>query len=552
MFTLQITDCQFIEDVDQILKFDDARNLCLKRRSEIDTVSTNLNTQIKNYIDGEDQYLREVQVKGESVNQSVMESLKLLEHLKVPTHIDSELNSAQKEFKNIELKLKQQEEQKKWAEQETIKQKARLVKLIEEIQLSILNKLDVPEPDNKTGIIFNWVIGCLMKKKKGPIQLAEELKLKVEKIQLQPESIINQPAPPQSSGIFACGGRKPLSNSRPIKRVALSEEESKMYENLFAWKAIKQHIFHQDFKFQEKVLQFSQDYEKLESFQIMLVDEMVSEKKEIIKGIYDIDIKDQARIIIEINEIVLFLLKESENLKEQKQKEQELEQLDQGIRQKEVEIEIMQKEKSYHTAKEKRISSLKSTMSLLFATSQKVADFCKEKMVSNDQIVAQIEVIKSQGLSKELKVFQDVEDIYRRKRQFYEEQLLSQQQKEEERKAQEESERKAKEEEDKKNQSQRINLDSKDQDKLNQQNEDENKSEIDQNEDEDFDEVDSDNSDQDGEKQDWIVLSEDPQTKHIQKTLFPDKVKTAENKNNAKQKNQGESLKTLMQKRKKN
>lgn len=45
----------------------------------------------------------------------------------------------------------------------------------------------------------------------------------------------------------------------------------------------------------------------------MLVDEMVSEKKEIIKGIYDIDIKDQARIIIEINEIVLFLLKENEN-----------------------------------------------------------------------------------------------------------------------------------------------------------------------------------------------------------------------------------------------
>ncbi|CAD8192030.1 unnamed protein product [Paramecium octaurelia] len=551
MFTLQITDCRFIDDVDQICKFDEARNLCLKRRSEIDTVSTNLNMQIKNYIDGEDQYLREVQVKGEQLNQSVMEGIKILEQLKVPTHIDLELNSAQKEFKNIELKLKQTEEQKKWAEQETIKQKAKLIKLIEEIQLSILNKLDVPEPDNKTGIIFNWVIGCLLKKKKGPIQLAEELKLKVEKIQLQPESIINQPAPPQSTGIFACGGRKPLSSSRPIKRVALSEEESKMYENLFAWKAIKQHIFHQDFKFQEKVQQFTQEYDKLESFQIMLVDELVSEKKEVIKGIYDIDIKDQARIIIEINEIVLFLLKENQNLKEQQEKEKEFEQLDQGIRQKEVEIEIMQKEKSYHAAKEKRISSLKSTMSLLSATSQKVADFCKEKMVSNDQIIAQIEVIKSQGLSKELKVFQDVEDIYRRKRQSYEEQLLSQQQKEEERRAQEEAERKEKEGEDHK---QKAIPDSNDLDRSNQQHQEEDniQAQEDKDEVEDSDYVDSDESDQDGEKQDWIVLADDPQTKHIQKTLFPDKVKTAENKNLVKQKNQGESLKILMQKRKKN
>ncbi|CAK87677.1 unnamed protein product (macronuclear) [Paramecium tetraurelia] len=549
MYTLQITDCRFIDDVDQISKFDDARNYCLKRRSEVDTVSTNLNIQIKNYIDGEDQYLREVQVKGEQLNSSVMEGIKILEQLKVPTHIDLELNSAQKEFKNIELKLKQTEEQKKWAEQETIKQKAKLIKLIEEIQLSILNKLDVPEPDNKTGVIFNWVIGCLLKKKKGPIQLAEELKLKVEKIQLQPESIINQPAPPQSTGIFACGGRKPLSGSRPIKRVALSEEESKMYENLFAWKAIKQHIFHQDFKFQEKVQQFTQEYDKLESFQIMLVDELVSEKKEVIKGIYDIDIKDQARIIIEINEIVLFLLKENQNLKEQQEKEKEFEQLDQGIRQKEVEIEIMQKEKSYLAAKEKRISSLKSTMSLLFTTSQKVADFCKEKMVSNDQIIAQIEVIKSQGLSKELKVFQDVEDIYRRKRQQYEEQVLSQQQKEEERRAQEEAERKEKEEEDHK---QKANPDSNDLDRSNQQNQEEDDIQAQKDEVEDSDYVDSDESDQDGEKQDWIVLADDPQTKHIQKTLFPDKVKTAENKNLVKQKNQGESLKTLMQKRKKN
>ncbi|CAD8084250.1 unnamed protein product [Paramecium sonneborni] len=546
MFALQITDCRFIEDVDQVQRFDNARNLCLKRRGEFDTVNVNLNVQIKNYIDGEDQYLREVQVKSDQVNQQVMDGIKLLEQIKVPTHIDQELNSAQKEFKTIEQKLKQTEELKKWAIEENQKQKAKLIKLVEEIQLSILNKLDVPEPDNKTGIIFNWVIGCLIKKKKGPIQLAEELKLKVEKIQLQPESIINQPAPPQSGGIFACGGRKPLQSSRPIKRVALSEDESKMYENLFAWRAIKQYIFHQDFKFQDKVTQFIQEYDKLESFQIMLVDEMVSEKKEIIKGIFDIDIKDQARILIEINEIILYLLKEKENEEAEKLKEQGIEQLDQGIRQKEVEIEIMQKEKSYHAAKEKRISNLKSTFSLLFATSQKISDFAKEKMVSNDQVIAQIEVMKTQGLSKELKVNQDVEDVYRRKRQEQEERLLREQQELEEKRAKELEEKNLQS-----NQSQNKNLDSNNKD----ENEEIQVNAVDAQEVKAaYDEVDSDDDDQDEneEKQDWIVLSTDSQIIHIQKTLFPDKVKTQENKNLAKQKNQGESLKTLMQKRKKN
>ncbi|CAD8120857.1 unnamed protein product [Paramecium sonneborni] len=278
---IQITECRFIDEIDEVKRFNVAANFCIRRKNEIDNVNINLNQNIKNYVDGEDPYYREIQLKSEELYSQALDGLKLLEQYKMSTHLDQELAASQKEYKQMEQQIKQEEDKKKWNVLEKQKQKAKLVKLMEEIQLSILNKLDLPESDNKSGIIFNWIAGCLIKAKKGPIQLAEELKLKVEKVQLQPESILNQPTPPQSGGIFSCSGRKPLLNSRSLKRDALPEEEQRYYENILAWKAIKQYVFSQEFKFQERVLNFVQEFEKLESFQIMLIEEIVSEKKQL-------------------------------------------------------------------------------------------------------------------------------------------------------------------------------------------------------------------------------------------------------------------------------
>ncbi|CAD8187101.1 unnamed protein product [Paramecium octaurelia] len=548
MQQIEIPDLIFIENIDEVQKFEDAINFCLKRKNEIDNVNINLNQKIKNYVDGEDPYYREIQVKSEELHSQALNCTKIFEQFKLPTHLDQELSAYQKEYKQLEQQIKQQEDKKKWGASEKQKSKAKLLKLIEEIQLSILNKLELPEPENKSCIIFNWIAGCLIKAKKGPVQLAEELKLKVEKVQLQPDSIINQPAPSQSGGIFACGGRKPLSNSRPLKRAALPEEEQRYYENLLAWKAIKQHVFSQEFKFQEKVSTFTQEFEKLEPFQVMLIEEIVSEKKEIIKAIFDIDIKDQVRVIIEINEIVLFFLKDNQQGQQNKLKAQEAEQIEQNMRQKEVEIQMMQKQKNYFAGKEKRLMSLKATFSTLQVTSTKIADFVKEKMNTNDQLFAQIEVQRNSGLSKELKVNLEVEDVYRRKRYEWEENMKKQQaieeeQREEERKKLESQERKK--EDDKNDQSVIDNKEGENNVSNIQQQANE--------EDSDYQEEESDGSqDDEEEKQDWIVLADDADTKHIQKTLFPDKIKTAENKNLAKQKNQGESLKQLMAKRKKN
>ncbi|CAD8106737.1 unnamed protein product [Paramecium sonneborni] len=542
---IQITECRFIDEIDEVKRFDVATNFCIRRKNEIDNVNINLNQKIKNYVDGEDQYYREIQVKSEELHSLVLDGSKLLEQCKVPGHLDQELSAFQKEYKQMEQKIKLEEDKKKWSVFEKQKQKAKLLKLLEEIQLSILNKLDLPEPDNKSGIIFNWIAGCLIKAKKGPVQLAEELKLKVEKVQLQSESIINQPAASQNGGIFACGGRKPLVNSRPLKRAALPEEEQRYYENMLAWKAIKQYVFSQEFKFQERVSNFIQEFEKLESFQIMLIEEMVSEKKGIIKNIFDIDIKDQVRVIIEINEIILFLLQENKKDQQIQIQAQEAEIIEQNMRQKEVEIQIMQRQKAYYATKEKRVISLKNTFEVALTTSNKIVDFVKEKMNTNDQLFAQIEVLRNGGLSKELKVNVDVEDVYRRKRQEQEEEIMRKQQELEEERQREEEKKKFLSNQSKEQQDSQI-FASKD-------NKDDEPSERNQ-EDYDYgDEDDSEESHQEGEeKQDWIVLSEDPETKQIQKTLFPDKVKTTENKNLAKQKNKGESLKQLMAKRKKN
>ncbi|CAD8106028.1 unnamed protein product [Paramecium primaurelia] len=546
MEQIEISDLRFIDNPDEVTKFEDAINLCIKRKNEIDNVNTNLNQKLKNYVDGEDPYYREIQVKSEELHSQALNCTKIFEQFKVPTHLDQELSSYQKEYKQMEQQIKQQEDKKRWGVAEKQKQKAKLLKLIEEIQLSILNKLDLPEPDNKSGIIFNWIAGCLIKAKKGPVQLAEELKLKVEKVQLQPESIINQPAPPQSGGIFACGGRKPLQNSRPLKRAALPEEEQRYYENILAWKAIKQYVFSQEFKFQEKVSTFTQEFEKLEAFQIMLIEEIVSEKKEIIKAIFDIDIKDQVRVIIEINEIVLFFLKDNQQDQQNKIKALEAEQIELNMRQKEIEIQMMQKQKTYFAGKEKRLTSLKSTFATLLSTSSKIMEFVKEKMNTNDQLFAQIEVQRNSGLTKELKVNLEVEDVYRRKRYEWEENqkkklALEEEQREEQRK---------------KNESQEQKKEDQNQDLLIQDNKEAeiNNSNVQQANDEDYDYQEDSNGSQDDEeeKQDWIKLADDADTKHIQMTLFPDKIKTDENKKLAKQKNQGESLKQLMAKRKKN
>ncbi|CAD8198917.1 unnamed protein product [Paramecium pentaurelia] len=546
MQQIEILDLRFIDNPDEVTKFEDAINLCVKRKNEIDNVNTNLNQKLKNYVDGEDPYYREIQVKSEELHSQALNCTKIFEQFKLPTHLDQELSSYQKEYKQMEQQIKQQEDKKRWGAAEKQKQKAKLLKLIEEIQLSILNKLDLPEPDNKSGIIFNWIAGCLIKAKKGPVQLAEELKLKVEKVQLQPESIINQPAPPQSGGIFACGGRKPLQNSRPLKRAALPEEEQRYYENILAWKAIKQYVFSQEFKFQEKVSTFTQEFEKLEAFQIMLIEEIVQEKKEIIKAIFDIDIKDQVRVIIEINEIVLFLLKDNQQDQQNKIKALEAEQIEQNMRQKEIEIQMMQKQKTYFAGKEKRLMSLKSTFATLLSTSSKIVEFVKEKMNTNDQLFAQIEVQRNSGLTKELKVNLEVEDVYRRKRYEWEENLKKQQALEEEQR----------EEQKKKLESQEQKKEDQNQDLLNQDNKEAeiNNSNVQQANDEDYDYQEDSNGSQDDEeeKQDWIKLADDADTKHIQMTLFPDKIKTDENKKLAKQKNQGESLKQLMAKRKKN
>ncbi|CAD8106735.1 unnamed protein product [Paramecium sonneborni] len=76
---IQITECRFIDEIDEVKRFDVATNFCIRRKNEIDNVNINLNQKIKNYVDGEDQYYREIQVKSEELHSLVLDGSKLLE-----------------------------------------------------------------------------------------------------------------------------------------------------------------------------------------------------------------------------------------------------------------------------------------------------------------------------------------------------------------------------------------------------------------------------------------------------------------------------------------
>lgn len=56
----------------------------------------------------------------------------------------------------------------------------------------------------------------------------------------------------------------------------------------------------------------------------MLMDEMINEKKDILKGIFEIDIKDQVRIIIEANECLhkLNALEKAQDKSAQKERQE--------------------------------------------------------------------------------------------------------------------------------------------------------------------------------------------------------------------------------------
>ncbi len=53
MEQLGVSKCEFIEDVENVKRFDLAKTLCINRKKEIDVVNNKLNQDIKSYIDDE-------------------------------------------------------------------------------------------------------------------------------------------------------------------------------------------------------------------------------------------------------------------------------------------------------------------------------------------------------------------------------------------------------------------------------------------------------------------------------------------------------------------
>jgi len=62
--------------------------------------------------------------------------------------------------------------------------------------------MDIPQKDNKLGVVYNWILGCLFFTKKNIIEFCVEQKLIIERP--PPPAPITMPA----GGIFACGARK--------------------------------------------------------------------------------------------------------------------------------------------------------------------------------------------------------------------------------------------------------------------------------------------------------------------------------------------------------
>lgn len=58
MEQLGVSICDFIEDVENVKRFDLAKTLCINRKKEIDVVNNKLNQDIKSYIDDEVLYIQ--------------------------------------------------------------------------------------------------------------------------------------------------------------------------------------------------------------------------------------------------------------------------------------------------------------------------------------------------------------------------------------------------------------------------------------------------------------------------------------------------------------
>ncbi|KAM3127477.1 hypothetical protein pb186bvf_020407 [Paramecium bursaria] len=415
-----LLDIELITDVNLDKSREEVRN----RLKLVETTRDKFYDYVKVYMDEEDQKWKDIKKSCLDAKQklaSLEGSMKQQIEKNELTKLTNDLELKQKEWNEIESKIMAIQQKKTNSAEE---QKKSIQKLIDQTQLldcDTLKLIEDPNPTNKSGIVFNWIMGCLYAQKVGIVKFCEALKIPLEK----PQKIIAPPPPKPAKGL--CGGGQKKSSKQPESEIQIIELPDEHY----AWIALKKFLFQQNGKELKKQLNdvAKQDEDlkvhiSFKPFQIMLTEELIYEKKEILKMIYDINVKDQVRAFIEIIEIIQHLIDLNKLLQDLENDKQETVVLNNQKAKIGYEIASIKKQISVLNQKVQCIKLLQATVASIMheleMEAQRMDQNCEnndkeiDNIKTNSQILAdriqiEVEQEKQKYMAKKKKEFEDAQ-----------------------------------------------------------------------------------------------------------------------------------------------